>query len=316
MAVDVARRNEDDERRHARVVDVEAPRVGAAALHRPQMVGNLLLLADVDREVAQLHVGNHRGVVHEDPHAAAQLLFAVRLGARRVMGDPDVERDRDVRLHGRDAGLRAAQAHLFHRGRHAEDGVRMRRLGKTAHRVHHEGAAHAVVERLREIEPLVPHDGEGSVRDDRIAGADAETLLHVEVRGRAHVDEHVLDVHHLPALLFLELVRRLGSHHADDVPLRGPDPDLMGEKDMSPPAAHRKELDESFLGDALHHEADLVHVAGHHDPRLVGLSVLPANDAAQTVLGHVAQTPEVLLHQARDLALVPGGAEGLGELFE
>ena len=42
--------------------------------------------------------------------------------------------------------------------------------------------------------------------------------------------------------------------------------------------------DKALFGDQADHEADLVHVAGQHDPRRIGAAALDADDAAQLVV--------------------------------
>src|SRR5881396_1905485 len=76
VAVDVPGRNENHERGNARVVDVEAAGVGPAALDRAQVIGDLVLLADLDGEIAELPVRHHGGVVDQDSDARAELLVA------------------------------------------------------------------------------------------------------------------------------------------------------------------------------------------------------------------------------------------------
>src|SRR6059036_424873 len=63
VAVDVPGRNEDHERGNPRVVDMEAAGIGSAALDRAQVVGDFVLLADFDREIAELPVRHQGGVI-------------------------------------------------------------------------------------------------------------------------------------------------------------------------------------------------------------------------------------------------------------
>jgi hypothetical protein len=91
------------------------------------------------------------------------------------------------------------------------------------------------------------------------------------------------------------------------------DDDLLAQEHLVPPTAQGNELEESFLGDVMDHEANLVHVAGEHHPR-PALS-LTADQAADAVLLDGAQGLQVTPHESADLGLVPWDAMRFGKFL-
>src|SRR5690606_15907060 len=85
--------------------------------------------------------------------------------------------------------------------------------------------------------------------------------------GGADVDPHVLDLDDLLAGVLLEQVDGLLPHHAGDAARGGADPYPLPLEDLWVPAADGGEAQEPVVVDVGDLQADLVHVAGQHDPR-------------------------------------------------
>jgi hypothetical protein len=112
-------------------------------------------------------------------------------------------------------------------------------------------------------------------------------------------------------------VGRLGADDAGDIALAGLDEHPLAEQYLIPPAAELQELDKAFVGDVGDDEPDLIHVADEHDPRPVAReSPLAADEAAQLVLGQLAQGFHQLAEHAPDLGLVTGHAVGFRQCFQ
>ena len=71
-------------------------------------------------------------------------------------------------------------------------------------------------------------------------------------------------------------------------------------------------------GDLADHEADLIHVGGEHDAwHAIGLVADAGDEGANAVgLNLVGEGSEFASDDGADGALMAGGAEGVGELFE
>ena len=63
-------------------------------------------------------------------------------------------------------------------------------------------------------------------------------------------------------------MRRFSRYDSDDRPLLRPNSQILTEQNLYVPAADRLNVEEAVVVDVLHHQADLVAVAGKHDARL------------------------------------------------
>ena len=135
------------------------------------------------------------------------------------------------------------------------------------------------------------------------------------LRAGAHVDVHVLLLDDLFALFGIEQVRWFRPQDSDHIPFSRLDGHPMSQQDLIPPAAQRLELDESFLRDQCDHEADLVHVPGHHHARALGVAHVFADKAAHLVLLNDGHAFHVLAHDRSNVALIARYATCFGDLF-
>ena len=94
---------------------------------------------------------------------------------------------------------------------------------------------------------------------------------------------------------------RLGSDDARHLAVAGQYCDPLRQGHLVPPASQGDELDESFLGDQLDHEADFVHVTGQHYARVFAGSALDAYDASHAVLLDGGNGLQVSAHDLSDL---------------
>ncbi len=293
---------------------MNGPAVGGSAGHAGKLQGNALLGGGVDDQIAQFGVGNHARVEDGQAGAAAQpharLLF---LDAGHVAGDVGFDDDGHVGVDGAGAGGGAAQADFFHDGLHAVEVVGVGRALEVAQNVDDDGAADAVVEGLGEVGLAAGHDDESAVGHDGVAHADAGGLG-LGFVGGADVDVHVLFLDHLAALVGREQVGGLGPDDADDVAPVGLDDDALGEEGLIPPAAELEELEEAVVVDVGDDEADLVHVAGEHDAG--AFTGAMADEAAELVLGQVAQRGHVVTQDGADLGFIAGYAVGLRQCLQ
>src|SRR5687768_7538745 len=182
-----------------------------------------------------------------------------------------------------------------------------------------EGAAEAIVPGFREEHLGVRHLGEWANRDNGVAGA--HTHLHSFILAR-HPDvyEHVGLVYNLLALVGGEYVGRLGAEYAYEVALMRADGDALGKHYLLPPSAEGLELQEAFVGDHRHHEADLVHVPRQqYLGRAVAIEAvarLACHDRAEVIGHYLAVTLEQTLHYLAHRPLLAWHAVSLRQVLK
>ena len=153
---------------------------------------------------------------------------------------------------------------LLHR-RHREHRVGMRRALQALRRLRRERAADAVVPRLGQQQVGVRHHARtpSRARSGRRGGCRASSS-----RPSREVAPTSMYMSLISSTFLRSSSRSSCGGLEPTTPSTSPLRVLMisrcAEHDVAPPAAERQELDEAFLGDRLHHEADLVEVAGEH----------------------------------------------------
>ena len=227
----------------------------------------------LDGQAREAGIGDGGGIEHADLHAATEAALAIGAGeSRRVVRGRAFEDDGDIRVCGDGGGFRAAQADFLLHGAAEDEAVRVHRLGEDLSGLDHAGHADAVVEGLGHEIILPRHRGEGRDRRDRIAERNPEFLHHIAAGCGPHVDEQLVDGHHLAALGFRQEMRRARGDDAEDfLAAAGEDFDALGEQVVLPPSAEGHELEKSVGRDVLHQEPNLVHVTGDEHPRPVAI---------------------------------------------
>ena len=97
--------------------------------------------------------------------------------------------------------------------------------------------------------------------------ADADRLQGLFLVGRADVEPQVLHLRHLLPLFLGQQMDWLAGDDAEDRPLGGPDGHPLADQHFGVPAADRLNIEEALVVDVLDDQADLVAVAGQHDPQ-------------------------------------------------
>ena len=134
--------------------------------------------------------------------------------------------------------------------------------GQDMQKLDHQPAADAVIPRLAHIGLGVGQNRELTDRNDRIAKPHAG-LGHFLCRAGPDVDVHLPLLYQLAALVLGQQMGRFRADNADHISTVRLDDHALRQHHLIPPATKGNELDEAFLGDVAHHEANLVHVRGH-----------------------------------------------------
>ena len=269
----VTRAADDGGRAGPRPRPLNGPSILASAGQDAALVGNLVLASDLAQVLHQLVVGDHRGVLHQDPHPVGVPghLLGLR-DAGSIAGDRRVEPDADVRFHrvGRRGG--PPQSDFLLHGEHHHDlaaGPRCSRPGppQLPNRLHGHEARHPVVERLGDDLARLLH--EGLVHHHVIP--DLDLLPHL-LRIHADVDEELARLRNLFAILGGREVNGFSAGVHDPVVVGAitTDEDPPREEVAGIESPRRVQPDESFLVDVPDVEPDLVHVGGDHHPRAAG----------------------------------------------
>src|SRR4030067_1124204 len=110
---------------------------------------------------------------------------------------------------------------------------------------------------------------------------------HLPDRGGPDVDIHVGPLHPLLALLVRQQMGWLGADDAGNGTGGALDSDPLAQQDLVEPTSQRQKAQEALFGDVPDHEADLVHVAGKHDSRLLGGARQGADPAPDLVFAEL-----------------------------
>src|SRR5262249_21888252 len=84
----------------------------------------------------------------------------------------------------------------------------------------------------------------------------------------AHIYPDIREQGHLVALFIGQKVRRTPSYHTSQWTFARPDRQILAQENLHVPASDRLNVQEAVIVDILHHEPDLIAVAGEHDAGL------------------------------------------------
>ena len=138
-------------------------------------------------------------------------------------------------------------------------------VAKRTQRLNTQPARDTVVQRLGD--DLGPHLEERLIHDDHVTDLDLVLGGFTE----AGVDEELVDLGDLLSVLGAGDVNRTpaGVHDGLQIAAVRADKDATRKEVPGIEAAHRQDVEKAFLGDMVHHEADLVHVRQQHNRRRV-----------------------------------------------
>jgi hypothetical protein len=125
-----------------------------------------------------------------------------------------------------------------------------------------------------------------------------------------------LKLRHFIAFVAGQQMRCFPRDDAHNGAFSRPDGQVLPQQDLNIPAADRLDIEEAILVDVLHHQADLIAVAGEHDARLAA-RVQDRKDVAVAVRAHFIRIgtgpgADHLLHGTFEA----GRAGGLEKIFE
>ena len=316
VVVQVARRDSEVDHGRPSIGALHLGAVLAVAGDHFQLQRDPNLISQVDHEVAQFDIRDHRTVDQKDARAPPQaLLGLIGIDARIVGRHPGFNADSNIRLDDVAAGLSASQPDFFLHGRrreyHVGGGVALEPLEYLDRHSH----AGAVVPGLGDVELGIVELHESRIRRNGVARADAQAPFSVLAARCADVNEDLVLGRQPPAFLLRHDVRGFESGDtADHAVARAYEIALVDQR-LIEDAAQGLKLDESAGRDVLDNHADLVEVGRDHDSRAV---VSEAGDERAEAIGldlvgqRLELTPNDLPHRALESA----GAVGVGQLLE